>query len=158
MTWTRSVCLLSSNGPTRAGQAACILLHTMWNHNELHSVYKKVGSFAFVIIYGAKVEPNPTRAGVKLITFFILSVVTGNLISSTQEQQRLWTLGETELWQPRLALFSCQQTVVTQFEKKYRKSIATIACLHFHVTWNVSDCVVLIFVWGCLRRKKEWEA
>ncbi|KAM3859005.1 plakophilin-2 [Diretmus argenteus] len=30
-------------GPTRAGQAACILLHNMWNHSELHGAYKKAG-------------------------------------------------------------------------------------------------------------------
>ncbi|XP_029902244.1 plakophilin-2 [Myripristis murdjan] len=30
-------------GPTRAGQAACILLHSMWNHSELHGAYKKGG-------------------------------------------------------------------------------------------------------------------
>ncbi|KAG7496128.1 plakophilin-2 [Solea senegalensis] len=30
-------------GPTRAGQAACVLLHTMWRHNDLHGAYKKCG-------------------------------------------------------------------------------------------------------------------
>ncbi|XP_039524377.1 plakophilin-2 [Pimephales promelas] len=30
-------------GPTRAGQAACILLHTLWRHSELHSSLKKAG-------------------------------------------------------------------------------------------------------------------
>ncbi|XP_051547435.1 plakophilin-2-like isoform X1 [Myxocyprinus asiaticus] len=30
-------------GPTRAGQAACILLHTLWRHSELHSTFKKAG-------------------------------------------------------------------------------------------------------------------
>ncbi|MFT7798290.1 plakophilin-2-like [Arapaima gigas] len=30
-------------GPTRAGQAASILLHTMWQHKELHSAYIKAG-------------------------------------------------------------------------------------------------------------------
>ncbi|XP_026065303.1 LOW QUALITY PROTEIN: plakophilin-2-like [Carassius auratus] len=30
-------------GPTRAGQAACILLHTLWRHSELHSNFKKAG-------------------------------------------------------------------------------------------------------------------
>uniref|UniRef100_A0A6Q2YGU3 Plakophilin 2 n=1 Tax=Esox lucius TaxID=8010 RepID=A0A6Q2YGU3_ESOLU len=30
-------------GPTRAGRAACILLHTMWGHSELHGAYKKAG-------------------------------------------------------------------------------------------------------------------
>uniref|UniRef100_A0A671MPI2 Plakophilin-2-like n=1 Tax=Sinocyclocheilus anshuiensis TaxID=1608454 RepID=A0A671MPI2_9TELE len=30
-------------GPTRAGQAACILLHTLWRHSELHSSFKKAG-------------------------------------------------------------------------------------------------------------------
>ncbi|KAK7149665.1 hypothetical protein R3I94_009089 [Phoxinus phoxinus] len=30
-------------GPTRAGQAACILLHTMWRHSELRSSFKKAG-------------------------------------------------------------------------------------------------------------------
>ncbi|XP_026089659.1 plakophilin-2-like [Carassius auratus] len=30
-------------GPTRAGQAACILLHTLWRHSELHSIFKKAG-------------------------------------------------------------------------------------------------------------------
>lgn len=29
-------------GPTRAGQAACILLHSMWSHSELHRAYRKV--------------------------------------------------------------------------------------------------------------------
>ncbi|XP_071358648.1 plakophilin-2 [Trachinotus anak] len=33
----------SGYGPTRAGQAACILLHTMWKHRDLHSAYKKCG-------------------------------------------------------------------------------------------------------------------
>ncbi|RXN17741.1 T-complex 11 2 [Labeo rohita] len=28
-------------GPTRAGQAACILLHTLWRHSELHSSFRK---------------------------------------------------------------------------------------------------------------------
>uniref|UniRef100_A0A3Q3VML0 Plakophilin 2 n=1 Tax=Mola mola TaxID=94237 RepID=A0A3Q3VML0_MOLML len=32
-------------GPTRAGQAACVLLHTMWKHSDLHGVYNKVGSY-----------------------------------------------------------------------------------------------------------------
>ncbi|XP_041110977.1 plakophilin-2-like [Polyodon spathula] len=32
-----------SNVPTKAGQSASILLHTMWKHNELHSAYKKAG-------------------------------------------------------------------------------------------------------------------
>ncbi|KAI3366778.1 hypothetical protein L3Q82_009438, partial [Scortum barcoo] len=36
-----------SYGPTRAGQAACLLLHTMWRHSELHGAYKKVGSCSF---------------------------------------------------------------------------------------------------------------
>ncbi|XP_067283207.1 plakophilin-2 [Pseudorasbora parva] len=30
-------------GPTRAGQAACVLLHTLWRHSELHSSFKKAG-------------------------------------------------------------------------------------------------------------------
>ncbi|KAM6962344.1 plakophilin-2 [Tautogolabrus adspersus] len=30
-------------GPTRAGQAACVLLHTMWKHSDLHGAYKKCG-------------------------------------------------------------------------------------------------------------------
>lgn len=30
-------------GPTRAGQAACVLLHTMWKHTELHGAYRKCG-------------------------------------------------------------------------------------------------------------------
>ncbi|XP_051974606.1 plakophilin-2-like isoform X2 [Xyrauchen texanus] len=30
-------------GPTRAGQTACILLHTLWRHSELHSSFKKAG-------------------------------------------------------------------------------------------------------------------
>lgn len=30
-------------GPTRAGQAACVLLHTMWKHTDLHGAYKKCG-------------------------------------------------------------------------------------------------------------------
>ncbi|XP_058481203.1 plakophilin-2 [Solea solea] len=30
-------------GPTRAGQAACVLLHTMWRHSDLHGAYKKCG-------------------------------------------------------------------------------------------------------------------
>ncbi|XP_050964398.1 plakophilin-2 [Labeo rohita] len=30
-------------GPTRAGQAACILLHTLWRHSELHSSFRKAG-------------------------------------------------------------------------------------------------------------------
>nr|XP_020455084.1 plakophilin-2 isoform X2 [Monopterus albus] len=30
-------------GPTRAGQAACVLLHTMWKHTDLHGSYKKCG-------------------------------------------------------------------------------------------------------------------
>ncbi|XP_056133441.1 plakophilin-2 [Lampris incognitus] len=30
-------------GPSRAGQAACILLHSMWNHSELHGAYRKAG-------------------------------------------------------------------------------------------------------------------
>ncbi|XP_041113301.1 plakophilin-2-like [Polyodon spathula] len=32
-----------SDVPTKAGQSASILLHTMWKHNELHSAYKKAG-------------------------------------------------------------------------------------------------------------------
>lgn len=28
-------------GPSRAGQAACVLLHSMWKHTDLHSTYKK---------------------------------------------------------------------------------------------------------------------
>ncbi|XP_034529867.1 plakophilin-2 [Notolabrus celidotus] len=30
-------------GPTRAGQGACVLLHTMWKHSDLHGAYKKCG-------------------------------------------------------------------------------------------------------------------
>ncbi|XP_022605219.1 plakophilin-2 [Seriola dumerili] len=30
-------------GPTRAGQAACVVLHTMWKHRDLHGAYKKCG-------------------------------------------------------------------------------------------------------------------
>ncbi|KAJ8007156.1 hypothetical protein DPEC_G00114620 [Dallia pectoralis] len=30
-------------GPTRAGRAACILLHSMWGHSELHGAFKKAG-------------------------------------------------------------------------------------------------------------------
>ncbi|XP_054480645.1 plakophilin-2 [Anoplopoma fimbria] len=30
-------------GPTRAGQAACVLLHTVWKHSDLHGAYKKCG-------------------------------------------------------------------------------------------------------------------
>ncbi|XP_071765755.2 plakophilin-2 [Centroberyx gerrardi] len=30
-------------GPTRAGQAACIVLHSMWKHSELHGAYRKAG-------------------------------------------------------------------------------------------------------------------
>nr|XP_057934261.1 plakophilin-2 isoform X2 [Doryrhamphus excisus] len=30
-------------GPSRAGQAACLLLHTMWRHSDLHGTYKKCG-------------------------------------------------------------------------------------------------------------------
>ncbi|XP_031169469.1 plakophilin-2 isoform X1 [Sander lucioperca] len=33
----------NGHGPTRAGQAACILLHTMWKHSDLHGAYKKGG-------------------------------------------------------------------------------------------------------------------
>ncbi|XP_035537231.1 plakophilin-2 [Morone saxatilis] len=33
----------NGNGPTRAGQAACVLLHTMWKHSDLHAAYKKCG-------------------------------------------------------------------------------------------------------------------
>lgn len=30
-------------GPTRAGQAACVLLHTMWKYSDLHGAYRKCG-------------------------------------------------------------------------------------------------------------------
>ncbi|CAL8322922.1 unnamed protein product [Lota lota] len=30
-------------GPTRAGQAACLLLHSMWKHTDLHGAYRKAG-------------------------------------------------------------------------------------------------------------------
>ncbi|TRY98724.1 hypothetical protein DNTS_003214, partial [Danionella cerebrum] len=30
-------------GPTRAGQAACVLLHALWRHSDLHSILKKTG-------------------------------------------------------------------------------------------------------------------
>ncbi|XP_067438017.1 plakophilin-2 [Thunnus thynnus] len=30
-------------GPTRAGQTACVLLHTMWKHNDLHKAFKRCG-------------------------------------------------------------------------------------------------------------------
>ncbi|KAM9846024.1 plakophilin-2 [Aulostomus maculatus] len=30
-------------GPSRAGQAACLLLHAMWKHTELHVIYKRCG-------------------------------------------------------------------------------------------------------------------
>nr|XP_019947610.1 PREDICTED: plakophilin-2 [Paralichthys olivaceus] len=33
----------SGYGPTRAGQAACALLHTMWKYTDLHGAYKKCG-------------------------------------------------------------------------------------------------------------------
>lgn len=32
-------------GPTKAGQAACILLHTLWNHSELHTLFNLVGPY-----------------------------------------------------------------------------------------------------------------
>lgn len=34
---------ISRYGPNRASQAACVLLHTMWKHTDLHGSYKKVG-------------------------------------------------------------------------------------------------------------------
>ncbi|KAM3588118.1 uncharacterized protein V6R79_021657 [Siganus canaliculatus] len=33
----------SGYGPTRAGQAACVLLHTMYKHSDLHRAYRKCG-------------------------------------------------------------------------------------------------------------------
>ncbi|XP_068587460.1 plakophilin-2 isoform X2 [Cebidichthys violaceus] len=36
-------CKDNGYGPTRAGQAACLLLHTMWKHSDLHGAYKKCG-------------------------------------------------------------------------------------------------------------------
>lgn len=30
------------NGPSRAGQAARVLLHTMWKYSDLHGTYRKV--------------------------------------------------------------------------------------------------------------------
>ncbi|XP_035002759.1 plakophilin-2 [Hippoglossus stenolepis] len=33
----------SGYGPTRAGQAACALLHTLWKYTDLHGAYKKCG-------------------------------------------------------------------------------------------------------------------
>ncbi|XP_075886347.1 plakophilin-2 isoform X2 [Nelusetta ayraudi] len=33
----------SGLGQNRASQAACVLLHTMWRHTDLHGVYKKCG-------------------------------------------------------------------------------------------------------------------
>ncbi|TNN75487.1 Plakophilin-2 [Liparis tanakae] len=33
----------SGYGPTRAGQAACVLLHTLWKQSDLHGAYKKCG-------------------------------------------------------------------------------------------------------------------
>ncbi|XP_032361714.1 plakophilin-2 [Etheostoma spectabile] len=33
----------NGQGPTRAGRAACILLHTMWKHSDLHGAYRKGG-------------------------------------------------------------------------------------------------------------------
>ncbi|KAJ3612642.1 hypothetical protein NHX12_020909 [Muraenolepis orangiensis] len=30
-------------GPSRAGQAACVLLHSMWKHSDLHGAYRKAG-------------------------------------------------------------------------------------------------------------------
>ncbi|XP_042367292.1 plakophilin-2 isoform X2 [Plectropomus leopardus] len=33
----------SGYGPTRAGQAAGVLLHTMWKHTDLHGAYRKCG-------------------------------------------------------------------------------------------------------------------
>lgn len=33
----------NGHGPSRAGQAACVLLHTMWKHPELHGAYKRCG-------------------------------------------------------------------------------------------------------------------
>ncbi|XP_074481371.1 plakophilin-2 [Sebastes fasciatus] len=33
----------NGSGPTRAGHAACVLLHTMWKHSDLHGAYKKCG-------------------------------------------------------------------------------------------------------------------
>ncbi|XP_072311032.1 plakophilin-2 [Eucyclogobius newberryi] len=33
----------NGSGPSRAGQAACVLLHSMWKHTDLHSLYKKCG-------------------------------------------------------------------------------------------------------------------
>nr|XP_061809100.1 plakophilin-2-like [Nerophis lumbriciformis] len=30
-------------GPSRAGVAACVLLHSMWEHTDLHATYKKCG-------------------------------------------------------------------------------------------------------------------
>ncbi|XP_036976898.1 plakophilin-2 [Acanthopagrus latus] len=33
----------NGHGPSRGGQAACVLLHTMWKHPELHGGYKRCG-------------------------------------------------------------------------------------------------------------------
>ncbi|XP_034019407.1 LOW QUALITY PROTEIN: plakophilin-2 [Thalassophryne amazonica] len=33
----------SGYGPTRASQAACLLLHTMWKHTDLHGAFRKCG-------------------------------------------------------------------------------------------------------------------
>ncbi|KAK6482701.1 plakophilin-2-like [Huso huso] len=38
-----NISTIDSNVPTKAGQSASILLHTMWKHSELHSAYKKAG-------------------------------------------------------------------------------------------------------------------
>ncbi|XP_061921701.1 plakophilin-2 isoform X1 [Entelurus aequoreus] len=43
----RKICNISKKdngyGPSRAGLAACLLLHTMWKHTELHGTYRKCG-------------------------------------------------------------------------------------------------------------------
>lgn len=41
--------MCASFGPSRAGQAACFLLHTLWNLTDLHQLYRKVSFLIFHI-------------------------------------------------------------------------------------------------------------
>ncbi|KAK5896151.1 hypothetical protein CgunFtcFv8_009781 [Champsocephalus gunnari] len=36
-------CKDNGYGPTRAGQAACVLLHSMWRYSDLHGAFRKCG-------------------------------------------------------------------------------------------------------------------
>lgn len=111
------LCCCSSYGPSRAGQSACILLHTMWKHSDLHGSYKKVGLINTVQhINSFRSRSNRLHTEDKsalVIKLSLHSVASGKSISSTPGRPRWWAPVETESTLSHCTIF----TTTTVFMK-----------------------------------------